>query len=135
MSECLAERLFTGSQAEAELEDVLDKAGVPYENLGWDGYDASVEIRGVPADYRLTNEAQQAIFDAGFSKAYVNHVDKWETHYTYDHRDAFKASDGWRVSYPHKRDDGKPGIWVEKHIPSWPKEWFDSGYVQIKATA
>lgn len=121
----LAQQLFDGSSAESQLEELLEDAGVPFERIGWDWYDCSLEIYGVPADYRLTPEARKVFADAGFAKCYVNHVDKWETHY------GLGNSEGWRVSYPHKRNDGNTSILVEQHIESWPQEWFDTGYVKI----
>ncbi len=118
----LAERLFDGAYAKAEVENLLDNIGVPYEEIGWDAYDNSLEIREVPPDYRLSKEALKIILGAGFLKIYVNHTDKWETHYP----------SGWRVSYPHKRRVDTVGIWVEEVVTTWPKEWFETGYVIVK---
>ena len=50
--------------------------------------------------------------------------------------------EGWRVSYPHKRsyNENAPdapydgSIWVEKPVPTWPQDWFDTGYVTIKSS-
>jgi hypothetical protein len=111
----IAQRLFDGSFAEGEIEDSLK---IGYESIGWDYYDASLEIHGVAPECRLDESTLKAIRDAGFAKVYVNHTDKWETHYTF-------KSDGtvtpWRVSYPHKRgDSGK--IWVEEIPPGWPAD-------------
>lgn len=128
----LANRLFDGREAECELEILLADAGVVFSRIGWDSYDASVEMHGVPADYRLSVEAQRAIHDAGFVKAYVNHVDKWETHYGFRPCEEFTEAKGWRVSYPHKRGEGENGIWVEEVCKSWPKEWFETGYCIVK---
>ncbi len=130
----IAQRLFDGSNAESELEEKLDEAGVKYEKLGFDYYDQSLELYDVPSDYRLSAEAQAIIHEAGFAMVYVNHLDKWETHYTFDSGE-FKPKDGWRVSYPHKRSDGTAGILVEKPIPRWPQEWFDSGYAKVITNA
>lgn len=129
----LAERIFDGHSAECELEDALDDASVPRERIGFDDYDCSIELHGVPADYRLPEAAQRVIHGAGFLIAYVNHVDKWETHYKFKPDRDFVISRGWRVSYPHKREDGDNAIWVEKMLESWPKEWFDSGKAVIKS--
>jgi hypothetical protein len=127
----IAERLFNGDSAKWDLEDILDGLGVPTEeDLGWDYYDYSLEIHKAPSDYRLSVEAQRAIHDAGFSKVYVNHVDKWETHYTFPAGE-FVAQEGWRVSYPHKRGDGQKGILVESQPESWPSEWFETGYASV----
>lgn len=129
----LADRLFGQSHAEGELEDMLSNAGVEFERLGWDSYDCSVEIYGVAPEFRLSDEVQRQIYEAGFAKAYVNHTDKWETHYSFTRSKKFRPVKGWRVSYPHKRGEGEKGIWVEEVIEGWPKEWFDSGYAQVRA--
>jgi hypothetical protein len=130
----LAERLFDGGDAETELIEALQTAGVPFERLGWDWYDISLELHGVPADYRLSEAAQRVVHEAGFAKVYVNHEDKWETHYSFHAGGPFEASKGWRVSYPHKRGESGPGIWVEADVPSWPREWFTSGYAVVRSS-
>lgn len=122
----IAERLFELDFVKSDLEEVLYEQDVPYDDLGWDHYDASLELLGMPKDYRLTEKAAGAIYDAGFSKIYLNHVDKWETHYS-------KCNpNGWRVSYPYKRGEGEAGIWVEEIVSGWPKEWFETGYAAVK---
>lgn len=128
----LAERIFDGGEAESELSVQLYEAGVPFENIGWDWYDCSLELRGIPPEYRLPEEVQRIVHKAGFGTCYVNHKDKWETHYHFDPRGEFAISTGWRVSYPHKRNDGSKDIWVESQVPSWPSEWFSSGYAKVK---
>lgn len=129
----IAQRMFDGAEAESELEVQLYEAGLKdFDRLGWDWYDCSLEIYGVPADFRLPEDMQRICHAAGFAKVYVNHVDKWETHYDWKHDAPFTVSKGWRVSYPHKRNDGSKDIWVEAHIPGWPQEWFASGYVKVK---
>lgn len=127
----IAERLFDGNSARAELEDELEDAGAPHDRIGFDEYDCSLEIHGVPPEHRLSDAAQRIVRDAGFVKVYVNHTDKWETHYSWKGPE-FVPSKGWRVSYPHRRGEGEKGIWVEEFIPGWPKDWFDSGYAIIK---
>jgi hypothetical protein len=128
----ISDRMFDGTFAQNELECALEEAGVPFEGMGWDHYDSSLELNDVPADHRLSDEAQRIIYDAKFSKVYVNHVDKWETHYTFDHGKPFEPVKGWRVSYPHKRNDGRPGILVEERVETWPAEWFETGYARVK---
>ncbi len=133
VSRTIAERLFDSSSARAELEDQLEETGVEFTKIGWDWYDNSLEIYGVPDEARLSEAQQRICHAAGFSKVYVNHAgkDRWETHYGFKGAE-FKVSKGWRVSYPHKRDDGSKDIWVEEHIAGWPAEWFKTGYVKIK---
>lgn len=126
----LAERIFDGFGAESELETQLYEAGMTeFERLGHDWYDCSLEIYGAPPAFRLSEEMQRICFDAGFAKVYVNHTDKWETHYNFGKE--FKMAWGWRVSYPHKRGD-TAGIWVEAPVPGSPVEWFKTGYAKVK---
>lgn len=127
----IAARIFDADEARSELETQLEEAGALFERITWDWYDCSLELKDVPVDYRLSTEVQRVIQAAGFAKVYVNHLDKWETHYSWK-RDEFEEAKGWRVSYPHRRGDGEKGIWVEEHISGWPQEWFDTGYVLIK---
>ncbi len=118
----ISERLFDGTNAESELEELLN---FPFERLGWDYYDCSLEIHGVEPDFRLDQSAIEVVKSAGFAKVYVNHTDKWETHY------AQPMWEPWRVSYPHKRQDGNASILVEQFPPKWPKEWNDTGYAKV----
>lgn len=119
--------------AEAELSRLLRETGLELSHLGWDYYDNSLEIYGVPAAARLSPEAQRLAFDAGFNTVYVNHTDHWETHYNFDHRKGFKPDPGWRVSYPQNRSGQEGGIWVEKQPSSWPADWFRTGYAKVKS--
>lgn len=116
--------------AVADLSAILRASGVEFETIGWDDYDTSLELHGVPSAYRLAPEAQRMLRDAGFAKVYVNHVDKWETHHSLS-GDVFKPN-AWRVSYPHKRGDGETGIWVEADVPHWPRKWFATAYAIVK---
>lgn len=130
----IAERIFDGGWAESELEMKLD---INFDHLGWDHYDNSLEIYEVADDDRLSPKDQQTIWEAGFSKCYVNHKNKWETHYSWwkagnKQGEPFKPIDGWRVSYPHKRNDGDPATHVEAQPPSWPKSWFETGACIVK---
>lgn len=94
----LADRLFDAhrviGRAEGELYEELERLGVPVDDLGWDDYDESVELLGVAADYRLSVDAQRFLYEAGFQKVYVNHVDKWETHYTFNLTEPFCEAAG-----------------------------------------
>lgn len=129
----IAERLYDGTAAECEIEDQLADAGVQFEKIGWDHYDWSLEIFDVPPDHRLSEEAQRFAHSAGFAKVYVNHTDGWETHYSLPRPGKeFAPIKGWRVSYPHKRGPQENGIWVEEVCPTWPEEWFKTGYAIVK---
>lgn len=115
-----------------EMKSLLQNYDVPFKSIGWDDYDGSLEIYIVPSEWRMKPELQKILYEAGFIKAYVNHIDHWETHYSFGSINGFKSQPGWRVSYPHKRPEQSGSIWVEKTIPSWPKDWFETGYVLIK---
>lgn len=120
----IAERLFDATYAEAEIEESLH---FDYESIGWDYYDCSLEVHGVAPDTRLDQNTFLFLKRAGFCQVYVNHTDKWETHYGMSK----ETPEPWRVSYPHKRGDGG-GIWVQQVPESWPKEWLASGYIEVK---
>ena len=122
----IARDIFEGGFAESRLHEAMNDADIPFERLSWDWYDDSLELHGVPSEFRLSETQLKALLDAGFSKVYINHCDNWETHYSE------KNLQGWRVSYPHKRDDSN-GIWVETFVDSWPKEWFETGYAKVVA--
>lgn len=113
--------------------DTNSKKNCPPSTNGSDGdyYDESLEIHGVAPDARLSVEKLQAIKTAGFGKVYVNHTDKWETHYTFA---ADVSAKPWRVSYPHKRGD-TGSIWVEEVPSGWPNDWLKTGYVTKKEPA
>lgn len=128
----LAKRIYLGDYALSELIGQLADGGVKFERTGHDWYDNSLELHGVPDDFRLTPVQQKIVYDAGFQKCYVNHLNHWETHYNWvrGKGKSFKPDEGWRVQYPHK-DNRKGPILVESHVPSWPQDWFDTGYVKI----
>ncbi len=118
----LNERLFESARAEGEIEELLEGTNVPFERLGWDSYDNSLELYDVPPEYRLSEAGRAVVTEAGFATLFMNHTDKWETHYAL--HGGPEKKDGWRVSYPHKRADGDPNIWVEDRIPAtWPTDW------------
>jgi len=118
-----ADKIFAGECTIRQFEDDLYEAGAEFEKSGYDSYDNSVELYDVPPDHRLPEAAQKIIHAAGFSIAYVNHTDGWETHYSVDPAKPFAVKEVWRVSYPRKRDDGTKDIWVEKRPQSWPADW------------
>lgn len=140
----LAEAMFAYHWAESEFESALSDAGFTYGKLGGDHYDNSVEFYHVEPNQRMSEAAQRIVYDAGFSKAYVNHTDGWETHYNWNQREPFKPYRGWRrryVSDPSASTTrvivGEPdnGYW---EIGYWPEGWGarsmeerDRGYFRI----
>lgn len=120
----IAERMFDGVTAENELEVLLADAGVKFERLGWDFYDCSVELHGVPPDDRLSSDVQRIVRDAGFMTAYVNHNDGWETHYTWKGAE-FAPVRGWRRHMVHEDQPGPSGVIGFKvmRISYWPDTW------------
>ncbi len=121
----LANRLFKKKyqQAEGELKKILRDFEIPYERIGWDHYDISLELYGVPSDWRMPEDLHKALFECGFATVFVNHTDGWETHY---HE---SGVDGWRVRYGNKHGGGP--ILVEKLVASWPADWFETGYAKV----
>ena len=130
MTPTIADRLFDADEAKADLELRLENAGVKkFDDFTWDYYDGSLELHLADNDMRLSLAQQQVCIDAGFLKVYVNHINKWETHYAFGpQREPVK---GWRVSYPHKRCDDDPAILLEKKTKSWPEEWYTNGKVRV----
>lgn len=126
-----ADVIFNGIAEQGKLEDDLYDLGVLFEETSYDYYDCSIELYNVPNDYRLSEQVQRFLFDAGFLIVFLNHFDKWETHYHF-YKDKNFPLKGFRVSYPNKRGKDEKGIWVEEIVPSWPKEWFKNGHVIVK---
>jgi hypothetical protein len=97
-----ADLLFDYQTALDEFEgNLLEVWGEQWDGLHGDRYDNSLELHNVESDARLDLAAQQVIFDAGFTKIYLNHKDRWETHYHWD-REVGWFSPQSRVQYPHK---------------------------------
>lgn len=73
------------SLMESQLEEKLAETTpeIEYDKFGYDAYDSSIEIYGVPVGTELTPEQQQLFSDAGFHRVFVNHVDRSETHYSF----------------------------------------------------
>jgi hypothetical protein len=138
----LTEAIFALDLAKSEFEDALSAAGFEdYGSIGWDEYDNSIEFYKVRDDVRLNEAIQRIVFDAGFSVAFVNHKNGWETHYNWRSGD-FKISRGWRRRYVRDvaakttnviAGEPDPGYF---EISYWPegwthKEWLDTGYMRI----
>lgn len=142
--ESIAERMFDGDAARSMLEDRLADVGLEMR-IGWDYYDCSIELYEVDPDVRLTAEQQKVICDAGFQRAYVNHTDGWETHYTWDR--GVSPVRGWRRRWvrdaaaetDRQVGGGDPGYY---EISYWPEgwgsrdsgrcgEWLKTGYMRI----
>lgn len=129
---------------EESLENVGLESGTHYQSLGWDDYDNSIEIYGVYDEVRLTEAQQRIIYDAGFSIAFVNHKDGWETHYHWNQREPFKSQRGWRRRYVSDSTATTTNVIVGEQNPGyyeisyWPTTWgekmkkdLDSGYFRI----
>lgn len=132
-----ATKLYEFGSKKNEFEDALDDLGVPFDNIGWDWYDNSLEINKVESDYRLSDEAYKFIFDSGFSICFVNHKDGCETHYSAGKRR------GWRRRYVSDPEvtttrilfgEPDPGYFEVSYWPEgWDKQrgWIDSGYMRV----
>lgn len=135
--------MFDYHTALDEFETALCEAGFgAFNSVGGDDYDNSLEIYEVAPDARMGEAAQRVIFDAGFSKVYVNHKDGWETHYAWDRSKVFAPVRGWRRRYVKDPNatttnvivgDANPGYYEISHWPDgWgSKEWLDTGYMRI----
>ncbi len=103
----IAESFFAHTRKQNDFEDALCEGGLNFNGIGWDDYDCSLEIYEVPDDMRLSESLQRFIFESGFIRAYVNHSDAWETHYSWwntgTRMPEFKVQDGHRVKYPNKK--------------------------------
>lgn len=105
----LADNIFSGMRARCILEDEFME---PHSELhdfkfGFDDYDGSLEIYGVPEDFRLNEHSYNLFKDTGFCIVFVNHSpigeDRnkyWQTHYTFSIGKSYQ--DYWRVNYKEK---------------------------------
>ena len=100
--------------AHEELLCLLKAADIPFDRIGYDWYDRSLELYDVPPDYRLDDTAHAAIASCDFAKVFVNHTDKWETHYNF--RPLAKRY-GWRIRHKHKSGLDKT------QLEEWPEGW------------
>ncbi len=121
-------------QEEFEQEIITIQEGLDFNRITCDEYDNSIEFYEVPNDVRLTPKALEFIKSEGFSLCWLNHVDGWETSYNLT-KDPPK---GWRKrQWKRKLPDGSPDpsglIELEEHCPTWPKEWYESGYARVVA--
>jgi hypothetical protein len=140
-------QMFEYHRAETNFTDALCNAGFgDFHRIGGDYYDSSIEFCQVENDARMSEAAQRVVFDAGYSKAFVNHKDGWETHYSW-HGTEFKPARGWRRRYvtdpeakttnqigandPEQRGYYEISYWPDSwNVPST-KSWLASGYMRI----
>ena len=86
-----SETMFGYHWAESHFEEKLVEAGFgEFCSISGDHYDNSIEIHGVKDGAELGAEAQEVIYDAGFSIAFVNYNDGTERHYHFDLGKPFK---------------------------------------------
>lgn len=134
----LAEKWWANSAVVNEIEEGLwenEPTGFDFQTIRTDNYDSSIEIDGVPADYRLTQDQSDWLKKCGFDKIYVNHTDGWETHYSPG------STNGWRrryVSDPEAKTTNviagppNPGYFETNHFPKgFPKDWLKTGYFRV----
>ena len=122
--------MFGYQQAEGRFRDELSEIGfLGYETIGGDDYDNSIEFYKVDNDVRMTEAQQRVVFDAGFSTAYVNHEDGWETHYNWDQRQPFAMARGWRRRRTENGFD--ISFWPESWDHPSCAEWLANGYMTI----
>ena len=132
-TDSIAGKLWSANFMFNRFEEQLDHLVGEFERLGHDHYDQSLEIRETANDARLSEDAQRLIRDAGFCKAYVNHLDGWETHYSFGDRTL--PVRGWRRRYVREptsaydrviAGDPDPGYW---EISYWPEGWNSPGMI------
>lgn len=141
-----SEVMFAYHTAESDFEDALLEAGFgEFAGISGDHYDNSIEIHKVGNSARLNEAAQRVIFDAGFSIAFVNHQDGWETHYNWKHDEPFAVQRGWRRRYVQDPSATTTNVIAGSPSPGyyeinyWPEGWGDpkrskdleSGYFRI----
>ena len=141
-----AEKMFEYHRNEMNFTDALCDAGFgEFHHISGDDYDCSIEFKLVANDARMSEAAQRLCHAAGFSKAYVNHKDGWETHYNWNLSQPFTPSRGWRRRYvtdPTASTTNQIGADDPAHrgyyeISDWPEGWnkalgwLQSGYMRI----
>jgi len=79
----LSERLFCSTFARAEIENMLEPSIPDWcdWHLSWDYYDDSIELHGMPLDWKISTGILQKLFDEGFQRVWVNYSDKSEKYY------------------------------------------------------
>ena len=71
-------------QSKALLTEEMQGVLGVFVHLSFDTFEESVEFNQCLPDMRLPEEAQHRLWDLGFKKARLNHVDGWETGYSKD---------------------------------------------------
>ena len=105
LKQSFSEVCYAFDATQLEFTDKLEEVGkLDFDGIGWDAYDNSLEILMVKPLAELTEEAQKLIYDAGFSKVYLNHTDGSETHYNWHGTEGFSKHPGWRK--PNKQSNG-----------------------------
>lgn len=114
-----ASSIWEFQRKQCDFEEALEEAGFVsgehYKRIGWDEYDCSIEFHGVKNDARLSAELQRIIYNGGFIKAYVNHEDGWETHYTWK-GGHFEPVRGWRRHMVHEDTPSASGVIMFKKM-------------------
>jgi hypothetical protein len=143
-----SEQMFAYHRAESDFSDALCEAGFgAFNRIGGDDYDNSIEFYDVANDARMSEAAQRLIYDVGFGTAFVNHMDGWETHYSWKQNKPFEMARGWRrrwVADPQAKTTRligarpKPENGGYYEISYWPegwgdqtKDWLTTGYMRI----
>lgn len=141
-----AEAMFAYHETKCAFEDALMEVGFhEYGKIGGDWYDCSIEFYDVENNVRMSEAAQRIVADAGFFKAYVNHKDGWETHYSWKPGEPFKPYRGWRRRYVQDPTAKTTNVIVGAPNPGyfeisyWPESWgeaqkkkdLSSGYMRI----
>jgi hypothetical protein len=87
----ISKKLFDAIGAEGQIVDYLmDEFDCDFD-LGWDEYDTSLEIKGVPDSFELSIPHQEWFLHAGFSKIYVNKKTICDTYSFWDYKENEKC--------------------------------------------
>ncbi len=107
VSDNFSDILFKYQEARNRFEDGLYEASgfEQFETIGGDAYDISIEFYGVASDAKLSEAAQKFIWDAGFTRCWLNHLDCSETYYSWNGSPArFTPVEGSRRKQFRKED-------------------------------
>lgn len=77
------------------INTLQEKYGMIFKDISGDGWYCSLEIIKAANDCRLSDETQEFIYNSGFLRVYLNHMDGYET--VYDFSIPFTPVKGWRT--------------------------------------
>ena len=103
MMEKIFERMCEGFYAECEIGEYLWSIFDNCFDLGWDDYDCSLEIKGIPNDFVFSTEQQQWFIDAGINILFVSKLNGICDCYSFWNNETNTFSPKTTVSHPSAR--------------------------------